>query len=190
MHSRCKAPPPSTSLHLIGFKGCTLHLVVRLRGGGGPPIKYAELGIAPGGLIKQCILEDPYPESTWDIDRAISFNVQILNSQLFQQITGIAPPDTPISAQTYASHGLPFFDIYNETSMVEGDFGDIKSVAAMDIEKSPIERESDSLDEHDEDDEPTIENPVTLLNPDGTQHRFKPVSVLKAELKRLNYAQF
>lgn len=74
--------------------------------------------------------------------------------------------------------------------MVEGDFGDIKSVAAMDIEKSPIERESDSLDEHDEDDEPTIENPVTLLNPDGTQHRFKPVSVLKAELKRLNYAQF
>lgn len=107
--------------------------------------------------------------------------MQILNSQLFQQVTGMASPDTPISAQTYASQGLPFFDIYNDTSMVEGDLGDIKSIGAMDAEKS---------NKDDANNTPAIKNPVILLNPNGTQHKFKPVSVLKAELKRLNHAQF
>ncbi len=64
-----------------------------------PPIADSELGIAPGGLIKQCVLEDTHPAWIWDTDRQISFNVQILNSELFQQVTGVAPPDTPISAR-------------------------------------------------------------------------------------------
>ncbi|KAL9015232.1 MAG: hypothetical protein Q9180_008892, partial [Flavoplaca navasiana] len=187
--------------------GDTIHLVLYLRGGGTglPPSKQAELGIAPGGLIKQCIIEDPYSEARWDNERAISFNVQILNSQLFQQVTGMPPPASPISAKTYASQGLPFFDIYNETSVIAGDFAGIKSVGAIDTEMSSSGSESDGsnqpgspdwpeqldgLEEFEEAYVPTVQNPVILLNPDGTNLNFKPVSVLKAELKRLNHAQF
>ena len=130
-------------------------------------------------MIKQCVLEDTHSASIWDTDRQISFNVQILNSELFRQVTGLAPPDIPISAETYSSHGLPFFDIYNETSEVEGDFKGIKPVVAMDKEKG--------INKHEE---PHVENRVILLNPNGTTLDFKPVSVLKEKLKRLQHAQF
>lgn len=101
----------------------------------------------------------------------------------------MAPPETPISARTYASQGLPFFEIYNETSTIEGDFGDVKSVDTMDAEKSPMKSEAVGAGKFRTGVE-IIENPIVLLNPDGTQHSFKPVGVLKAELKRLNHAQF
>ena len=103
------------------------------------------------------------------------------------------PPATPISAETYASEGLPFFDIYNETSMIAGDFKGVKSVGVMDTEKAPTNYEANDSDESHTvvgADKPPIENPVILLNPDGTHLNFKPVSVLKAELQRLNHAQF
>ncbi len=162
------------SLHLVG-------------GGDGPPPGESEFGIAAGGLIKQCVLEDKYPESIWDTDRALFFNVQILNSERFQQVTGRAPPATPISAKTYASQGLPFFDIYNESSKVKGDFESVKSVVAVDKEKAGNKRSHDDMA-----DELPIATPVVLLDSDGTHEsvRFKPVKVLQAELRAMNHAQF
>ena len=109
-----------------------MHLVLNLRGGGGQNPKDIALGVAPGGLIKQCILKDTNPAIIWDRDRTICFNVQILNSAMFQQVTGKAPPSTPISAKTYADQGLPFYKIYGETSNVKGDFAGIKSVKQLD----------------------------------------------------------
>lgn len=108
-------------------------MVLRLRGGGGGPTpEQAALGIAPGGLIKQCILEDTYPAKIWERDHTICFNVQILNSTMFQQVTGKKPPSTPISAKTYADAGFPFYKIYGEISTVKGDFDGIKSVKQLD----------------------------------------------------------
>lgn len=174
--------------YLTRIQGVTMHLVLRLRGGGpGPDPQVLELGIAPGGLIKQCILEDPYPESIWDHGSALHFNVQILNSERFQHVTGRMPPATPISAETYVSHGLPFFDIYNESSKVKGEFQGVKSVVTMDKEKAGKKRSHDDMA-----DELPIATPVVLLNPDGTNQSvcFKPVKVLQAELKSMNHAEF
>lgn len=165
-----------------------MSLVLRLRGGGdGPPPGESEFGIAAGGLIKQCVVEDEYPGSIWDIDRALFFNVQILNSHHFELVTGRAPPATPISAQTYASNGLPFFEIYNETSKVKGDFKNVKSVVAIDKGKAGKGKSHGDVA-----DEKPVTTPVVLLNQDGTNHgcRFKPVNVMKAELKAINHAQF
>lgn len=94
------------------------------------------MGVAPGGLIKQCILEDTHPASIWERDRTVCFNVQILNSEMFQQVTGKGPPSTPISAKTYADQGLPFYKIYGETSTIKGDFDGIKSVKELDKVKN------------------------------------------------------
>ena len=138
----------------------------------------------------------------------MSFNVQILNSERFSQVTGFAPPNTPISAQTYAAQGLPFFDIYNEKSVVKGDyFEGIKSIKTIDKEKAEDDvEEEDEEEDEDEDEEATqtiggkrkrhfrddkaVENPVVLLNHDGSGIGFKPVSVVKEELKAMNHVQF
>lgn len=145
-----------------------------------------ELGIAPGGLIKQTIVADPYSSDSWEPERSISFNVQILNSELFHQVTGQAPPPTPITAQTYADHGLPFFKLYEENSGIEGDFKGVKSVKAVDNAKD-VTKNGQSL----EADEPATSNPVIILNPDGAlKAGFKPVAVMTEELRKLNLAQF
>ena len=106
------------------------------------------MGVAPGGLIKQCILEDENPASIWEPDHTICFNVQILNSNVFCQVTGMDPPKTPISAATYAVEGLPFFQIYNETSNVEGDFGELKSVKQIDNNKNESSHAALSADDN------------------------------------------
>lgn len=92
-------------------QGCTLHLVLRLRGGGWAP---PDMGIAAGGLIKQTIWRDNYDPATWDVAHSTVFNVQIMNSATFQSMTGEAAPETPITAETYAAHGYPYYSIWNE----------------------------------------------------------------------------
>ncbi len=105
------------------------------------------MGVAPGGLIKQCILEDTHPASIWERDRTVCFNVQILNSEMFQQVTGKAPPSTPISAKTYADQGLPLYKIYGETSTIKGDFDGIKSVKELDKVKNKNGKRENEGDE-------------------------------------------
>ena len=211
-----------------------IHLVLRLRGGGGGPSpKDVALGVAPGGLIKQCILEDTNPVTIWERDRTVSFNVQILNSDMFQQVTGKPPPSTPMSAKTYRDHGLPFFKIYGEKSTIKGDFNGIKSVKQLDevknkngkreheeddapkpskkAENSSVEADEDVAedgadedgadeddadeddadeddsdeDDSDEDEQP-LENPIILLNADGSpMGKFVPVSEIMDELSRM-----
>ena len=158
-----------------------LHLVLRLRGGGPAPSR--EIGIAAGGLVKQCILPDPYPASDWDVPRSISFNVQVLNSEHFRQVTGFDPPNTPVTAATYASKGLPFFDIYNEKSNIKGDFKAVKSVMAIDKAKAQGAG-------HDFEEEASVGNPIISLNPDGSHLSFTPFSIMKEQLKGHNHAQF
>ena len=110
------------------------------------------MSIAPGGLIEQAIVKDPYEASKWDMPRALCFNVQILNSDRFRTITGLEAPSSPISAQTYADHGLPYFEIYDEQSDVHGNFAGVKSVHALDVEKAP-------------EDESTVEEEASVNNP-------------------------
>lgn len=69
-----------------------------------------EMAIKAGGLIKQSILRDPDPSSAWNCDNTAIFNVQLLNAKEFQRVTGTAAPPTPVTAESYAAAGLPFFD--------------------------------------------------------------------------------
>ena len=82
-----------------------MFLVLNLRGGytnPQPESPAAQLSIAAGGLIKQCIVPDTNPAGIWQRDRSICFNVQILKSTSFRQVTGMDLPDTPVSVKSYA----------------------------------------------------------------------------------------
>lgn len=60
----------------------------------------SELGIAPGGLIKQHIRKDTRDPKGWVKGLAIPFRVQILDTSTFRQVTGEEPPACPIDAET------------------------------------------------------------------------------------------
>lgn len=153
-----------------------LHIVLRLRGGG---LVEPEMGIAAGGLIKQTIIKDNNDPTIWDTGNGTIFNVQILNSTAFEVVTGKAPPETPVTAKTYAANGYPYFDIYDEKpSGIEGDFSDVQSVAEKDLLGVPTLEKAKAVTEVIED----SNNPVVLLDQTGEYTGFRSVKVMEEEL--------
>jgi hypothetical protein len=102
------------------------------------PAAAAEMGIAAGGRMEQSIYPDPHGPTTWDNARTGRVYVHVVNSMLYEEITGRKAPDTPVTARTYAEHGYPWFDLYDEQL---GDvdpseaLAGVKSVKEMDAEK-------------------------------------------------------
>ena len=95
------------------------------------------MSLGVGGMIKQAILRDPHPSSAWDSDNTAMFNIQLLSANVFEQVTGFAPPPSPVTAETYAAASLPFYEIKGEEGQgVKGVFSsvfsDIKSVRQLD----------------------------------------------------------
>jgi len=99
-----------------------------------------ELTVAAGGRIKQNI--EPMLPGTYLKSATVTFNVQLLNSAHYFHVTGQPPPSSPISAETYAALGLPFFAMYEEPPLVAGDFGAVRSVAQLEgrREATPLQR--------------------------------------------------
>lgn len=107
----------------------------------------AEMGLAAGGRMQQAIYPDPYGADIWDTKRAGRVYVHIVNSALWQQITGEPAPPSPVTAATYAQHGMPWFDLYDEHL---GDvapskvLSQVKSVKEMDADKGYGPQQDDS----------------------------------------------
>ena len=72
------------------------------------------MGIAAGGKINQKVYPDEYGPDTWDEGNYGRLFVHIVNSMMYREITGHEPPATPVTARTYAAHGLPWFDLYDD----------------------------------------------------------------------------
>ncbi len=105
-----------------------------------------EMGLAAGGKMRQKIYPDPHGIGTWDPDNTGRIVLHIVNSAMYQEITGKAPPPTPISAQTYTEHGLPWFDLYDEemADIAAPDaLKEVKSVKQLDEEKGAVQQEED-----------------------------------------------
>jgi ubiquitin len=166
-------------------KESTIHNVLPLRGGGPGN---AEMGIAAGGLIKQTIVKDYNDPTIWDNENGTIFDVQILNSAAFEAVTGKAPQKTPVTAKTYAEHGYPYYDIYDEKpSGIKGDFSGVQSVTEKDLQGVPTLEKAKAVAEVIED----TNNPVVLLDKTGGYTGFCPVKVMEEELIKkfgeLNY---
>jgi hypothetical protein len=99
--------------------------------------KPAEMGLGGGGTIRQKIYPDPYGLATWNQDTSGRVVIFIINSQYFHEITGEPPPTTPIDAQTYTEHGLPWFDLYDEER------GDVSPSAELTQAKTVADRDAE-----------------------------------------------
>lgn len=105
-----------------------------------------EMGIGAGGKIKQEIAEDYYGAESWNEDCRGKTYIRIVNSAMFEQITGRKAPSSPVSAKQYTEAGLPWFDYYDETMpavLPSGILAGIKPVGALDKAKGQFQREDD-----------------------------------------------
>jgi hypothetical protein len=106
----------------------------------------AEMGLGAGGRMEQKVYPDPYGPETWNNGRFGRVYMHIVNSLMFEEITGKRPPASPISAKTYTEHGYPWFDLYDEQlGDVEASeiLEDVKSVSELDAEKGFSQQQDD-----------------------------------------------
>lgn len=99
-----------------------------------------EMGVGAGGKMTQKIYPDPYGIDTWDLENSGSIFVHIINSEQYQDLTGLEPPPTPINAQAYTQYGLPWFALYDETQ------GDVS--ASETLSKVKTIQEQDGLEDN------------------------------------------
>lgn len=74
----------------------------------------ADMGLAPGGKMRQQIYDDPYDFSEWEQQHSSRCFVHIANSLVWRQITSENPPTTPPTAKEYNEAGLPWFEYYGD----------------------------------------------------------------------------
>jgi hypothetical protein len=122
-----------------------------------------EMGLGAGGAMKQDIYPDPHGIDTWDQDNHARVFVHLCNSQLWREITGEAPPESPVSAETYTRHGYPWFDIYDE------DKGDIRASKTLNGVKSVKEMDEEKGFGPQQDDRPVEVPPGQVKHLPGTQ---------------------
>ena len=109
-----------------------------------------EMGLEAGGRIKQKIYEDPYGIDVWDQQNCETVYVYLVNSEQYRAITGLEPPSTPVSVETYAEYGLPWFALYDESmsdvtapqnlSELQTRRDTAESSRSVDAEKLPVKR--------------------------------------------------
>ena len=111
-----------------------------------------EMGLAPGGRMRQEIYEDPYEMDDWDQEAGSRCFVHISNSMVWRAITGQSPPTVPPTSEEYTRAGLPWFEYYDDAlAVIDGakPFEKVKSVVEMGKTKGDVplpENESVSPD--------------------------------------------
>jgi len=101
----------------------------------------ADMGLAPGGRMRQEIFEDPFSFDDWDRQNASRCYVHLTNSLVWRAITGAHPPTTPPTAKQYSQAGLPWFDYYDDQGApLKGSdrLKSLKSVLAMGKKKGDV----------------------------------------------------
>jgi hypothetical protein len=97
------------------------------------------MGLAAGGRMEQKIYPDPYGTDAWDPSTRRRVFVHIVNSEMWRDITGEAPPPSPVTAKSYTAAGLPWFSLYDEGAATvdpTSTLAQVKSVKELDEEKS------------------------------------------------------
>jgi hypothetical protein len=99
-----------------------------------------DMGLAPGGRMRQQIYKDPYVFSDWDHGRSGRCFVHLANSLAWGSITGERPPHTPFTAAAYKRAGLPWFEYYGdgETVSASSVLQKMKSVVGLATEKGDV----------------------------------------------------
>jgi hypothetical protein len=99
-----------------------------------------DMGLAPGGRMRQQIYDDPFKLSDWDTGKRSRCFVHLANSMVWREITGQDPPTVAPTAAEYTRAGLPWFEYYAESPAVSGGQGfiNLRSVLTLGKEKGQM----------------------------------------------------
>ncbi len=103
-----------------------------------------EMGLAAGGRIRQEIAADRYGLDVWDTSVSSRCFVHILNSGMYQTVTGQSPPTKPVAATDYAKAGIPWFDFYLEGKTLDGS----STLAGIDSMATALLRKGKKLEDN------------------------------------------
>jgi hypothetical protein len=109
------------------------------------------MGLGAGGRMKQKIYPDPYGLDAWDEWRRGLLIVHLVNAQQYQALTGLEFPWSPVTAETYAHYGLPWFEMGDEaqgTVPPSGILSRVKSVEELDDERGQPDSDASIEIEH------------------------------------------
>jgi len=101
----------------------------------------SDMGLAPGGRMRQQIHRDSHGFENWRRDEFSRCFVHIANSLVWSALAGEAPPTTPPTAEQYNRAGLPWFETYappNEILPGSLALGRLKSVVELGKEKGDV----------------------------------------------------
>jgi len=75
-----------------------------------------DMGIAPGGRIKQQVYEDEYELADWDQAQMRRCFIHLCDAARWRALTGAKPPRKPIRPREYRDGGLPWFNFFRKKS--------------------------------------------------------------------------
>jgi hypothetical protein len=90
----------------------------------------AGMGLGAGGAIRQSIATPIEAEDNWHLEARTEGTVQIVNSSVWQSLTGSAPHRPPLTIEEYLSYGFPWFEWYDDSLARQGSSGftEVRSV--------------------------------------------------------------
>ena len=101
----------------------------------------ADMGLGPGGLMRQEIYADGYGMDAWETEVFSRCFVHIANSRVYRDLTGREPPAAAPTAADYTAAGLPWFDYYAEHAAAlpgSAKLADLDSVAATGTRRGAV----------------------------------------------------
>jgi hypothetical protein len=72
-----------------------------------------DMGLAPGGRMRQEVYQDPFAPSDWSQKYMSRCFITIVNAALWSATTGETVPSIPPTASDYTRAGLPWFEYYD-----------------------------------------------------------------------------
>lgn len=105
---------------------------------GQPSVSSWEMGLAAGGRILQDVLRDD-EKNAWNWHHACFINIQIVNSVIFERLTGVSTPATPITFRNYIEARIPFHHVLGTNAVIGNDvLEDLKSVSEHDQSRGVV----------------------------------------------------
>ena len=100
-----------------------------------------DMGLAPGGRMRQEIFRDHRALDVWDLDHGRRCFVHLANSLVWRALTNQDPPTAPFTARDYKRAHIPWFDYYaeGETALEgAGVLAKLKSVMQLGKEQGEV----------------------------------------------------
>ena len=94
----------------------------------------ADMGLAPGGRMRQEVYEDPFESADWAQRHMGRCFITIVNTVLWPSLTGETPPSVSPTASDYTKAGLPWFEFYDPGAVAlrgSDTLARVRSVKAM-----------------------------------------------------------